>query len=226
MGIADTSSTPSSAPTPDAGVRSGPEPVALALRTAFERRGETVVLIETHISWVLLAGDFAWKIKKPVRLGFLDFSTLEARWRCCEEELRLNRRLAPELYLGVVPVHAGPEGPWLGVAAGEAAAPESRAPSTSQSSSESPSQSPSRSPSASAEACAPGPVVEYALKMRRLPAGAIASERLAAGTLRSADLARFAARLEGFASEFGGILSRQTESASADPARAAAPVAE
>ncbi|MEP7262738.1 MAG: AAA family ATPase, partial [Usitatibacter sp.] len=64
----------------------------------------TVQMIETHISWVLLAGDFAYKVKKPVSLPFLDFSTLEARRRACEEEVRLNRRTAPQLYLGVVPI--------------------------------------------------------------------------------------------------------------------------
>jgi aminoglycoside phosphotransferase family enzyme len=65
---------------------------------------EQVEHIETHISHVLLAGDFAYKIKKPLDLGFLDFSTLERRRFCCEEELRLNRRLAPHIYLGVVPI--------------------------------------------------------------------------------------------------------------------------
>ena len=58
-------------------------------------------LIETHISWVLLAGDLAYKLKKPVTLPFVDYSTLEARRHFCEEEVRLNRRLAPGLYLGV-----------------------------------------------------------------------------------------------------------------------------
>lgn len=61
-------------------------------------------LIETHISWVLVADDYAYKIKKPVNLGFLDFSTLERRHFCCQEEIRLNRRLAPEIYLSVEPV--------------------------------------------------------------------------------------------------------------------------
>ena len=60
--------------------------------------------LETHISWVLLAGDFAYKIKKAVDLGFLDFTTLEKRRYYCAEELRLNRRLAPDLYLEVVPI--------------------------------------------------------------------------------------------------------------------------
>ena len=77
-------------------------------------------MIETHISWVLLAKDTAYKIKKPVRLPFVDYGTLEARRHFCEEELRLNQRLAPSLYLGItritgthqVPVLDGP-GPVL-----------------------------------------------------------------------------------------------------------------
>jgi aminoglycoside phosphotransferase family enzyme/predicted kinase len=61
-------------------------------------------LCETHISWVILSGEFAYKIKKPVNFGFLDFSTLALRHHYCKEELRLNRRFSPELYLDVVPV--------------------------------------------------------------------------------------------------------------------------
>jgi aminoglycoside phosphotransferase family enzyme/predicted kinase len=67
-------------------------------------------LRETHISWVILAGEFAYKIKKPVDFGFLDFTTLEQRRHFCEEEIRLNRRFAPELYLRVVPVTRGMRG--------------------------------------------------------------------------------------------------------------------
>ena len=55
---------------------------------------KTIELIETHISWVVLTGDFAYKIKKPVNFDFLDFSTLEKRHIFCEQELRLNSRLA------------------------------------------------------------------------------------------------------------------------------------
>ncbi len=73
-----------------------------------------VRLLETHISSVLLTGRHAYKLKKPVALGFLDFSTLEARRRFCEQELRLNRRLAPELYLGVVAITGTPDAPMLG----------------------------------------------------------------------------------------------------------------
>ena len=62
---------------------------------------EPVRLVETHVSWVLLTGEFAYKIKKPLRLSFLDYSTLDRRRALCEEEVRLNRRHAPDLYLGV-----------------------------------------------------------------------------------------------------------------------------
>ncbi len=65
-----------------------------------------IELVETHISWVILTGDYAYKVKKPVNLGFLDFSTLAQRRRCCEEELRLNRRSAPDIYLAVVGIAA------------------------------------------------------------------------------------------------------------------------
>jgi len=70
-----------------------------------------VRIIETHISWIVLTGAYAYKIKKPVLLGFLDFSTLGLRRHYCEEELRLNRRLAPELYLGLVEIRGTPEAP-------------------------------------------------------------------------------------------------------------------
>ncbi|GJL54439.1 MAG: hypothetical protein NPIRA02_15710 [Nitrospirales bacterium] len=70
-------------------------------------------LLETHISWVLLTGPYAYKIKKPVNLGFLNFSTLEQRRIFCEEELRLNRRLAPEYYLALVTITGSAETPSL-----------------------------------------------------------------------------------------------------------------
>src|SRR5512133_1309535 len=74
-----------------------------------------VELMQTHISWVLLAGDFAYKIKKPVKLSFLDFSTLALRHKYCQEELRLNRRFAPDLYLEVVGIYNTPQDPrWQG----------------------------------------------------------------------------------------------------------------
>ena len=77
---------------------------ALMDPAAYPHPVSEVRLFETHISYVLLTGRFAYKIKKAVDLGFLDFSTLERRRFYCEEELRLNRRLAPELYLSVVTI--------------------------------------------------------------------------------------------------------------------------
>jgi aminoglycoside phosphotransferase family enzyme/predicted kinase len=82
-----------------------------ALRTRLEAREQAPVrVIETHVSWVLLARQLAYKIKKPLRLPFLDFTSLAERRRCCAEELRLNRRFAPDLYVDVVDVRRGPAG--------------------------------------------------------------------------------------------------------------------
>ena len=116
-------------------------------------------LIETHISWVLLAGEHAYKIKKPVRLPFVDYGTLQARRNFCEQELRLNRRLAPTLYLGLCRI------------TGSAHAP---------------------------ELDGSGPVLEYAVHMRRFAAGALFSERLEAGSLRPQDVDQMAALLADF----------------------------
>ena len=73
-----------------------------------------VELLETHCSSVLLAGDVALKLKKPVNLGFLDFSSLQARRFYCYEELRLNRRTAPQLYLDVVSIGGSADYPLIG----------------------------------------------------------------------------------------------------------------
>jgi uncharacterized protein len=88
----------------------GSLPEALLDPACYPEAPDRVDMIETHISWVFLAGDHAYKVKKPVRLPFLDFSTLAARRHFCEEELRLNRRTAPELYLRVVPIAARADG--------------------------------------------------------------------------------------------------------------------
>ena len=74
---------------------------------------EKCELIETHISWVILTGTYVYKIKKPVNLGFLDFSTLEKRHFYCDEEVRLNSRLAAEIYLEVVPITGSVEHPQM-----------------------------------------------------------------------------------------------------------------
>lgn len=101
-------------------------------------------LIETHISWVILAGEYAYKLKKPLDLGFLDFSTLERRRHCCEEELRLNRRLAPSIYLDCIAITGTPQQPLF---------------------------------------AGTGPVIEYAVKMRRFDQQAQLDRMLAAGEL-------------------------------------------
>ncbi|MDA3868351.1 MAG: AAA family ATPase, partial [Gammaproteobacteria bacterium] len=72
---------------------------------------KNIELIETHISWVILTGDYVYKLKKPVDFGFLDFSTLEKRHHFCKQELRLNRRLAPAIYLEVVSISGTVEQP-------------------------------------------------------------------------------------------------------------------
>jgi aminoglycoside phosphotransferase family enzyme/predicted kinase len=70
----------------------------------YPHRADSVELRQTHISYVLLAGDYVYKVKKPVRFSFLDYSTLEKRRHFCHEEVRLNRRLAPAVYLDVVAI--------------------------------------------------------------------------------------------------------------------------
>ena len=84
---------------------------ALQDERLFEHRVQRFEVIETHISIVLLTGDYAYKFKKPVDFGFVDFTTLDKRRYYCEEELRLNRRLAPQIYLQVVAVGGSVDNP-------------------------------------------------------------------------------------------------------------------
>ncbi|MEP6966156.1 MAG: AAA family ATPase [Polaromonas sp.] len=136
------------------------ETLVLALRARLEAdTGQPVALVETHISWVLLAGGFAYKLKKPVRLPFVDFSTLALRQHFCLEELRLNRRLAPALYLGVVPVRGTALAPRIG-ALGPIDDDDD---------------------DGSDDDDGAGPVIDYAVCMQRFAPGALLSERLAAG---------------------------------------------
>jgi len=81
-----------------------------------------IELIETHISWVVLTGNFAYKIKKPVDFGFLDFSTLDKRKEFCEQELQLNRRLAADIYLEVVSISGTTDKPEISVGLDESEA--------------------------------------------------------------------------------------------------------
>lgn len=96
------------APGPDAAGAHARLVAALARRLS---DGARVEILETHISSVLLTGRHAYKLKKPVDLGFLDFTTLGARRHFCEQELRLNRRLAPTLYLDVVAITGSVDAP-------------------------------------------------------------------------------------------------------------------
>jgi aminoglycoside phosphotransferase family enzyme/predicted kinase len=77
---------------------------ALSHPEAYPHATGNIEIVETHISWIFLTESWAYKVKKPVNLGFLDFSTLQKRRHYCNEELRLNRRLCPEIYLSVVPI--------------------------------------------------------------------------------------------------------------------------
>ena len=137
-----------------------------------EPRPSSVSLATTHASWVFLTDRDAWKVKRPVDYGFLDFTTLDKRRHFCHEEVRLNGRLAPGVYLGVVPVRLDGRGHSLDRG---------------------------------------GEIVDYAVRMRRLPDAASALSMTRAGTLDRAGLDGLARRLAGFyareaASAEGGSL--------------------
>jgi aminoglycoside phosphotransferase family enzyme/predicted kinase len=116
-------------------------------------------LIQTHSSWLVLTGRHAYKVKKPVDFGFLDFSTLEKRRHFCEREVMLNRRLCPDMYLGVAPI----------------------------------------SMNKGRLAFAPGgEIVEYAVKMRRLPARFFMLHRMERGEVSTRDVDAIVAALKPF----------------------------
>jgi aminoglycoside phosphotransferase family enzyme/predicted kinase len=75
---------------------------------------EKVELVQTHLSWVFLTGKRVYKVRKPVALGFVDFCSQSSRNQDCLREVALNRRLAPDVYLGVAPLKSGPGGAWVG----------------------------------------------------------------------------------------------------------------
>lgn len=87
---------------------------ALLTPQSFNHPVTRIELLETHISWVILTGPYAYKIKKPVNLGFLDFSSLAKRHHFCQEEVRLNRRLAPDIYLDVILIRGTADSPHFG----------------------------------------------------------------------------------------------------------------
>lgn len=110
------SARPAARSHPEAGAQ-GVAALVEALRdpACYPHPVDRVVVMETHISYVLLAGEYAYKLKKPVRLPFLDFSTPQLRRRYCREELRLNRRTAPQVYLDVVPIGGDLRAPRVGL---------------------------------------------------------------------------------------------------------------
>ncbi len=81
---------------------------------AFPHPTRDIRVIETHISWIILTGDYAYKVKKPVDFGFLDFTSLKKRQHFCEEELRLNRRQAPDIYIDLVAITGSAQQPHIG----------------------------------------------------------------------------------------------------------------
>ena len=113
-----------------------------------------VDLIETHVSWIFLTDRFAYKVKKPVDFGFLDFTTPEKRRFYCQEELRLNRRLCPEIYLDVVELCETPDGVAFG---------------------------------------AGGRVIDYAVKMKRLPGERMLDRLLESGEVGAGEMESIAA---------------------------------
>lgn len=169
----DTSSQPL-----DALVRS------LGREAAYPHPAGDVEVLHTHVSVVFLAGEFAYKIKKAVDLGFLDFTTLDRRRHFCREEVRLNRRLAPDVYLGVVPI-TNADGP-----------------EADRNGSGRPSGRPGPPPAF--RIGGDGGAVEYAVKMRRLTPEDTLLERLRRGDLDERTVERVAVRIADFHQEARG----------------------
>lgn len=127
---------------------------------AYPERPGRVEAVETHMSWVFLTDRHAYKLKKPVRYDYLDFSTVAARRRDCSEEVRLNRRLAQGVYLGIVRLTVDDAG--------------------------------------RLHLDGPGPVVDWLVKMRRLPADRTLEHAIRNGTLQRDELERALLKLARF----------------------------
>ncbi len=132
---------------------------ALLSPRAYDHPADRIRLIQTHISYVLIAGEFAYKIKKPLDLGFLDYSTIEKRRLMCEAEVRLNRRLCAEAYIGVEPIVRRDGAICVGGA---------------------------------------GEVLEYAVKMHRMPDERMMPALLEQGLVTSDDIQRIARTIAAF----------------------------
>ncbi|MEM4271978.1 MAG: AAA family ATPase [Candidatus Bilamarchaeaceae archaeon] len=145
----------------------------LLLPEAYPDGGGLIEVEETHISYVFLAGEYAYKIKKPVKFSFLDFSTIQKRKEMCEEEVRLNRRLSPEIYVGVAPLLKRGQSVFFGRAEEEL-------------------------PEGAREEAQGGSIVEYAVKMRRIPRELRMDSLLLEGKVRKED----AEEIAGIVSDF------------------------
>ncbi|HEY4744063.1 MAG TPA: hypothetical protein VIH45_05345, partial [Desulfuromonadaceae bacterium] len=117
---------------------------------AYPEPTRAVQMVQTHVSWIFITDTHAYKVKKPVDFGFLNFSTIDRRRFYCNEEVRLNRRLCPEIYEGVVELRDTPGG---------------------------------------AAFHGEGPVIDYAVRMRRLPAERMLDRLVEQGAISAADMA-------------------------------------
>jgi aminoglycoside phosphotransferase family enzyme/predicted kinase len=166
---------------------------AVAQPSAFPFPVDAVEVVQTHISVVALAGPWVYKLKKPVRLGFLDFGTLELRRHFCEEEVGLNRRLAPSVYVGVVPLTD----------------PSPRPPPLRGEGEPNPSSPPLRAGEGAGGRGrlrfeGDGEPVEYAVKMVRLPDDATLERRLQRGAVGADQLRALARKLADFHAHAAG----------------------
>jgi uncharacterized protein len=134
---------------------------------AYPEPTSSVRLVQTHVSFIFITDNFVYKIKKPVDFGFLNFTTIDRRRFYCNEEVRLNRRLCPDTYLGVVAVRETLSG---------------------------------------ATFCEDGDIIDYAVKMKRLPDGLMLDRLLAEGRVTEHDIRKIARAIANFhlAAERGG----------------------
>jgi aminoglycoside phosphotransferase family enzyme/predicted kinase len=147
----------------------------------YTHAAKNVRVIETHISWVLLAGAFVYKIKKAVNLGFLDYTELAARKFCCDEEIRLNRRTAPDIYLDTVAIGGSADAPQFGAL----------------------------------------PAIEYAVRMRRFPAGKLMDSLLMQERVTAQHIDALAAAIFIFHASIPSVAA-ESELGTAEAVRAAA----
>jgi len=143
----------------------------LSLPSAYPHPLDDVTTLQTHISRIFFAGDFVYKVKKPLDTGYLDFRTLDQRLHFCEEEVRLNKRLSPDVYLGVSPIYLVDGS----LRVGEPGEPD--------------------------ESDGFGEPVEYAVKMRRLPRARSLETLAQTGALTGGQVEAVARTIAGFHSQ-------------------------